>query len=309
MDSIWSDFDNANNIDTQVTQVTQQIKLVVKVNANNILNKCKGCGGDNLQETEYENVCCDCGLVSNENRLSLQQGYESNITPTTNLKSTNNKMSKMQEWLMWTNEEKNIYKLKNYVKDLCQKLQIVPKIISDIIDTSVFVMETIKKHDGTKRAKVKDGIILVCIQYVSRGSLSAIDLSKKLDLDIKYITKAEKMILELTNSKKLNLDKNILLQTKTPFDYIIDVIKKQNLKINDQILQQVKQLIKTCETNDLLLDHTPLSVGVCCFYYILKLYNIEIDIKMFSELYNLSIVTIVKTFNKLKSELNDILNV
>jgi transcription initiation factor TFIIIB Brf1 subunit/transcription initiation factor TFIIB len=213
-------------------------------------------------------------------------------------------MSKMQEWLMWTNEEKNIYKLKNYVKDLCQKLQIVPKIISDIIDTSVFVMETIKKHDGTKRAKVKDGIILVCIQYVSRGSLSAIDLSKKLDLDIKYITKAEKMILELTNSKKLNLDKNILLQTKTPFDYIIDVIKKQNLKINDQILQQVKQLIKTCETNDLLLDHTPLSVGVCCFYYILKLYDIEIDIKMFSELYNLSIVTIVKTFNKLKTELN-----
>jgi len=65
-------------------------------------------------------------------------------------------------------------------------------------------------------------------------------------------------------------------------------------------LEHTQSLITICEDNDILLDHTPLSVGVSCFYYILKLNNIDIDLKIFSELYDLSVVTVVKTYNKLK---------
>ena len=59
-------------------------------------------------------------------------------------------------------------------------------------------------------------------------------------------------------------------------------------------------LINICEENDLLLDHTPQSVGICCFYYILKLNNIEIDVKLFIEIYNISAVTLFKTHSKLQ---------
>jgi transcription initiation factor TFIIIB Brf1 subunit/transcription initiation factor TFIIB len=304
LDSIWSDFDNANI--SQQQQQPRRFEVKMEINLNN--DKCKGCGGTNIHQSDYENVCYDCGLVSNEDRLSLQPTYENNTngnTSTTHT-SSNSRIAKMQEWYMWTNEEKNIYKLKNYIKELCTKLQIVSGLVPSIVDTCVFVMEIIKKHDGTKRAKVKDGIILVCIQYVSQSSqvqYSSIQLAKKLHLDIKYITKAEKTILELVNAKKLNLDKMTMLQTKTPFDYVMDVIVQKDLKIQPEILKQVELLIKTCEENDLLLDHTPLSVGVCCFYYILKLNDIQIDLKVFSELYNLSVVTVVKTYNKLKTNL------
>ena len=92
----------------------------------------------------------------------------------------------------------------------------------------------------------------------------------------------------------------LVLKTQKPFDYVITTINKNNLKISNDILNKVQILISLCEDNDLLLDHTPLSVGVSCFYYILKLENIDIDLKIFSELYNLSVVTVVKTYNKLK---------
>jgi hypothetical protein len=77
-------------------------------------------------------------------------------------------------------------------------------------------------------------------------------------------------------------------------------MKKHNFKVSPNLMLQVKRLIDICETNDILLDHTPLSTGVCCFYYILKNNNIKIDAKVFSDLYNLSSVTVMKTFNKLK---------
>jgi transcription initiation factor TFIIIB Brf1 subunit/transcription initiation factor TFIIB len=165
-------------------------------------------------------------------------------------------------------------------------------------------MDSIKKNDGTKRARVKDGIIICCIHYVSKDThtpYSYTNMAKDLNLDMKYITRAERLILELMNAKKLNLDKAIVLDTNKPFDYVVNTIKKNDLKVDDNMLKDVKTLIEICEDNDILLDHTPLSIGVCCFYYILQMRSINIDIKIFSELYNLSSVTIIKTSNKLKS--------
>ena len=180
------------------------------------------------------------------------------------------KINKMQDWYMWTNNEKNEYKLKLCVQDLCKRLKIAECLVGSIVDTVILVINAIKNNDGTKRARVKHGIILVCIHYVSKDTstpYSYSELTKRLNLDIKYVTRAEGMILELINSKKLNLDKGLVLRNLKPFDYVINTIKQKYIKINPEILERVKCLIEICEDNDLLLDHTPLSVGVCCFYY------------------------------------------
>jgi hypothetical protein len=72
-------------------------------------------------------------------------------------------------------------------------------------------------------------------------------------------------------------------------------------------------LIDICEDNDLISDTTPLTIGVTCFYYILKLpeINIDIDLKIFTSIYDVSLVTLTKTFNKLKlkqDQINNYLN-
>lgn len=295
LDKIWNDF-NLEKVSSESNEISKNKRYI-----------CNNCNSKNLQSDNYEVICMDCGLIIEEDRIISSQTFDNNVVQVK--KKTYNKLSKMQEWYMWSNEEKNIYKLKTYIAELCNKLNIPEFLLTNITELCVNVMELIKKTDGTKRARVKDGILVICIYYVTKDTstpFSYMDMAKKLNLDIKYVTRAERMILELVNSKKLNLDKKIMLDTKKPFDYITESINKYNLNISKDMLRLVKLLIEICEDNDLLLDHTPLSIAVSCFYYILKLKQKDIDIKIFSEFYNLSIVTVIKTYNKLKVHENKI---
>jgi transcription initiation factor TFIIIB Brf1 subunit/transcription initiation factor TFIIB len=280
---------------------------------------CKDCSGSIVSNNIHEYVCNNCGLIQESSGCDfVPETQYPNTEPrksSYNYTKGNVKLKKMQNWYMWTNEEKNAYKLAMYTRGLCNKVGVsdaneyCENIIQTTCDTVIEVMKVIREQDGTKRARVKDGIILVCLQYVLRNAnmtigknsiSSAIDFGKSIDLNIKYITKAENTILEYVNNGKLNLKKQTVLKTKKAYDYVEEVIKRNKFKIAADIMHQLKNLIDYCEENDILLDHTPLSIGVCCFYYILKDNHIEIDTKVFSDLYNLSSVTVMKTFNKLK---------
>jgi transcription initiation factor TFIIIB Brf1 subunit/transcription initiation factor TFIIB len=298
LDKIWKEFKTDKSKDTLTSNEDTLKKGIFN-------DQCKYCFSENLHTNYLDLICYDCGLVISSNYVTNCSSFETvpEAIPKKKITNYNNKISKMQDWYMWTNDEKNIYKLKIYVKNLCQRLKISEYLNEQIVNIVTMVMDTIKRNDGTKRARVKDGIIVICIYYVSKDTItpySYMDMAKRLDLDIKYVTRAERLILELLNSKKLNLSKSVVLDTQKPYDYIINTIKSKNLNIDNQILEHTQSLITICEDNDILLDHTPLSVGVSCFYYILKSNNIDIDLKMFSELYDLSVVTVVKTYNKLK---------
>lgn len=300
LDSIWNDFDKLKNENAEESDKET-------TNAN---LKCKNCESSNISIGEAEFVCNDCGLVSDQ--IFSSTVFLNNNIPLSKVKNTNynnqfSKIQKMQEWFMWSNDEKNSYKLSNYTRDLCLKINIPEMLISNICNIVNIVMTAIKKYEGTKRARVKEGIILSCIEYVAKDNnlnISACELAKKINLDIKYVTRADRIILELINNNKLSLNKKTALNIKTPIEYILSVINKNKLDIPDIIIKKLNALIKFCETNDILIDHTPLSIGVCCFYYILKTNNIEMDIKIFADLYDLSIVTILKTFNKLSVHSN-----
>lgn len=254
----------------------------------------------------YNSICNNCGLISNNNQEYSSYNFEEPLQIKTRNYS-NNKLMKIQEWMMWTNEEKIEYKLNKYTKELCEKLQISEYLVDSVCNLVSQIMMAIKNScDGPKRSRVKDGIIIICIYYISKGTstiYSYIELAKKINLNMKYISKADKLLMELINSNKLKLSPEFMenvFKTENPIDYVIKIIDKYKLVINKQILDQVIELISICEDNDILLDHTPLSIGVSCFYYILDMNNIDINVKMFSELYDLSIVTVLKTFNKLK---------
>lgn len=308
LESIWRDFEKFKNEEIDDKNKLTDKETNDKINTNHV--QCKNCNGKNIFISDSEFVCNDCGLVSDQifsSTVFLNNDVQISRTKNINFNSQFSKIQKMQEWFMWTNDQKTSYKLSNYTKDLCTRLNIPETLVPMICNITNIVMNAIKKYDGTKRARVKDGIILSCIQYVSNENnlnISACELAKKIDLDIKYVTRADRMILELINNKNLNLKKTTILNIKSPIEYILTVINNSKLDIPEILIKKLKALIKFCEINDILIDHTPLSVGVCCFYYILKTNNIEIDIKIFADLYDLSIVTILKTFNKLSIHSN-----
>lgn len=300
---------NNINIDEIWSVAYDQYKTDPELNSsrNTHVNSSKIICSNCYLETD-ENICNYCGFVlRNEQEYSNYSFEEPQRSIRTTSTPHNNRLLKMQEWMMWTNEEKNEYKLNKYTKELCDKLHIHESLIGSICNLVSQVMTAIKNGcDGPKRSRVKDGLIIVCIYYMSKNTphtYSYIDLAKSIDLNMKYISKADKIIMEMINNGKLKLSDDFmhnLLKTEKPIDYVTKIIEKYEMNVYPQILEQVSELINICEDNDILLDHTPLSVGVSCFYYILDLNNIDINIKLFSEIYDLSIVTVTKTFNKLK---------
>jgi transcription initiation factor TFIIIB Brf1 subunit/transcription initiation factor TFIIB len=285
-------------------------ELFDKYNSSQNLNSYSAIKQDSCLECNaslYDSVCSNCGLMLNNDKEFTNYNFEESVNYKPCYSSSNNRLMKMQEWMMWSNEEKTEYKLNKYTKELCEKLQITYSLIDTVCSLVSQIMKAIKNScDGPKRSRVKNGIIIVSIYYISKGTsivYSYIELAKKIELNMKYISKADKLLMELINSNKLNLSKEFMdnfFKTENPIDYVTKIIDKYKLKINEHILNQVIELISICEDNDILLDHTPLSIGVSCFYYILDINNIEINVKMFSELYDLCMVTVLKTFNKLK---------
>lgn len=152
---------------------------------------CEQCSG-RIVQTSIEYVCIDCGLLSNEKLISNYSYIDT--TPKTDMKK------------IYTNQEKSLYNLKKYIINFCRTLNIPEQLIDNIKEISILVLTTIAKFDKVKRSNVKNGIILICIEYVSKGNYTAYNLSKNIDLNIKHITKAEELIYSLTNTGKLRLN-------------------------------------------------------------------------------------------------------
>jgi transcription initiation factor TFIIIB Brf1 subunit/transcription initiation factor TFIIB len=256
---------------------------------------CSICGKVNSDYLDFSTA-----IVYTEPEITSKPGY------------INSKLSKILKWNMYSKEDKNQYKLKKAVKELIQKFNFNENIESSVCELVVSVIKSV----GSKRAKIKESIIIVCTYYILKynniNNYTQYHLAELVGLETKSISKADKIILEFINceSNKENDKINVFNTNEKSIDYITNIVKKYNLDITDDTLTKTEQLITICEDNDILLDHTPLSIGVACFYYILKENNTAIDMKIFSEIYSQSIVTINKTYSKLlpfKEKLNSLL--
>jgi len=280
LDVIWNQLDSLKAIEE-----CDEIKV-----------KCVQCEQSAFEIISNEKVCTNCGLVSDQSVSFVNESFEPEIQRRYNNK--HDKLSKMQEWYMWSNEEKSNYKVQLYVQDFCSQLGIPEMLVQRVYETVLTINNAVKKFEGTKRAKVKDSIILLCIEMVSKD-FSAIKLAKSIKLEAKFISKAEQIIIELVNSKKLDLKKTDVHGVKTPLECIREGLRKRNINIDDRLIYKVKCLIDICDSHDLLIDHSPLSIGVGCLYYILQKYNINIEARVIADIYSLSHVTVLKTFNQL----------
>jgi transcription initiation factor TFIIIB Brf1 subunit/transcription initiation factor TFIIB len=290
--------------------ITNKITDKITDNITPKITECTFCKNDNLIEDNFTIICKECGLVLN-NDLNISSYTFTEEVQANKSSGSFSKLTKMQKWLEWTNEEKQIYKLKNDTRLLCETLNINETLIPTICDFVCNVMCKIKQMEGSKRSRVKDGIVIICICYISNNPIynnttfnyNSVKLAKKIGLDIKYITKADKIFLEIINcdlDNLLHIDKLVVNKQDSPMNYIYKIIETYNLNINPDIINKTKNLINICEDNDLLTDHTSLSIGVSCFYYILNMYNIEINIKLFTKMFDITNITINKINNKLK---------
>lgn len=291
LEQIWNEFDSYLK-ETKTEEVENSIDNLA----------CKLCGSK-YDNWEFADICKDCGYVDKEYKFldhdtTLCNGGIEQLNKKT--QKGNTKMLKLNDWYMWSEQEKQDYKLKLYIEEKTKLLEINDTIISQVVDC-VIRLFTISKMLllGTKRSKIKDSIILVLATKLATIQPRNIELFK-LDrkIDVKHITKAEKIIMEIIQKDpNLNSILNNRNSNNSPFDIIEDKLDKITRLQNYKNI--IKKVIDIIVEHDILLDNTPMSIGVTSIYYVIQKMDIDINLKILCNLFNISVVTVSKTMQKL----------
>lgn len=252
---------------------------------------CKSCGNTSLVYTEYEYICDFCGMVIEVNNISDDYYLNYNKNNVHNIVYPD------------SNEQKNQL-LKKYVVDFCMDFNLNNENIQQIHSVFSNVLNKLKKYESSKRSNVKAAVLIHCICYVMNDIRYNITyLSKHKNINKNILSKVETSLLELINKKILNLDAGKIDKTYTSYEYVSYFVYKKELNIDNDILKNVKSLIEYCDKNILINKHTPISKGLGCFYYILKINNINLDKKVFSDFFSISSITINNIFKELNQKL------
>ncbi|NDC95073.1 hypothetical protein EB118_15980 [bacterium] len=279
LDTVWDIYDDI---------------LTTTDNAPLFCSQCKT--DEHVSSNSGERTCTNCGLVlaAEYNDSCYNNKFEYNFVPKRQVKGVD--AERIRRWHLYTSEEKGNYRASSYVEELCVKLGIPPSVIPVVVDTVAMVMKKIKEVYGTKRAKVKDSIIVVCISCVAKDfgmDVTQLEICKKLNVSVKYLSKAETMLIELYNAGKLKKNYSTGL-LRDPYEHILFLLKRHNLEVSDRIKMVCKKVIHYCENNDILPSQSPMVLGTICLYYVLQKCECDIDLGTFSSVFNLSSVTLSK---------------
>jgi transcription initiation factor TFIIIB Brf1 subunit/transcription initiation factor TFIIB len=234
-------------------------------------------------------VCNLCGLMISCVNISDIGSYEE-------IQNLNITFSK--------SEQKNI-SLNKYIYSILVKLELPTIIHNSIADIAFVLITSVYKYLNSKGSYLKKALIVITA-YKLYNIYSYTELIKKIDLPIKYISKAEMNIAELVSTKKIpfNILKNI--HSDHPIRFIYNIIHINKLTVSQDILQQTHSLISKCMEIGMTSDHQPSSIAISSLFFIIKQQKIDIDIRIFSNIYGLSHITISKIHDKIKLHLQNV---
>lgn len=236
---------------------------------------CKSCKHHSKILKEYYTVCKECGLMDDITHNLGSRTYQSStqttkFTYTSNTQSKVSKLLQIEEWNKYTKEEKRKYQLFKYIKEHCEAYSLnvcIIDIVCDIVYCILTILE--ETQEGAKRGKVKEGFIVTCIRYVCYINGIELNEMNMNTVDKKYIIKANKIIIELVNLNKIDMERfNEYVNNYN--ENIPSIMNK-----TDRIIH--KQMMTFCKENDLLLEHSDKMIHMACIYYILHKKGVTLE--------------------------------
>jgi hypothetical protein len=193
------------------------------------------------------------------------------------------------ETIMSKNEQKEVT-LNNYIKTIFTRLDLPLVIYNSTCNVAFDLITKMNTFTKYKGIYLKQAIIIISICDLF-NVYNYKYLANKINLHVKYILKAKNVISDLIcNKHVLKIHDSI-----DPMNIIYSIIHNNNLEIPEYILATTSRLVKEFPVS----CHQPSSIAISCLYHVICKFNINIDIKLFSNIYNLSESTITKIINKI----------
>ena len=322
------DLDNFDNNSSDGNSVDNNSSDNNDIIDDNIL--CKNCNTNKYIVEDYSqgiSVCQNCGNVIGNvmDYTSEARNYEDNnnnnscnrfsgtINPHlpqsslgTSISGRNNKIKKLQGWNAMPYRERSLNNVLKKIHEKCQKAKIL-KCIEDDAKILFINMRNVSTNNKQIiiRGKNLESSIAACIFFACKRkneTRSLQEIAELFNLQCTEITKGCKTFLKHIKGKNVDFDFN----SSKPQDFITRYCKKLN--ISKSHIEHANNISKNIIKLNIASIHTPLSVATGTILLLSDIYNLHITKKIISRLFNVSEVTISKTYKELQQYKNIILD-
>ena len=217
----------------------------------------------------------------------------------------------LQNWNHMPYKERSLSNILYHIERSLKKY----KITKAIIDNAKILYKNISdlKHiSGPNKDKYiitrginRYGIIAACAYYGAKlqGHIRTIkEIAEIFNLKIPQLTRGCRKFLNLLNNKEIIAN----IKSSQPYEFINRFSYKLNL--NSEQLQHAINISKNIIKLDIASDHQPISLAAASLLLAINVFNININKKLISEIFDISEVTIIKTYKNIHQYKKIIIN-
>ena len=282
---------------------------IIRDNSSGIL-VCKFCG--QVQETMFDhgpewrqfdedgkNESGRCSKVTNEllPLSSLGLKYNGNVSKSARL---------IMKWTNMPYRERSLFKVYNDITEKCEKAGI-PKNIQNESQILYKIASESIHNDGVQRGKAKitrgknrKGIIAACVFYSCRKNKKARtpkEIASMFGIKNTDMSKGVKNLFELLEQRKMSLS----MGSSRADQYVLRYCNEHTPKIKTECSLHAMKIARNVEKLNIASEHTPFSIAATSVLLMAEFYGVTtMNKKSLSERFNVSEVTISKTYKKIE---------
>ena len=310
--------------DEQLDNLLMGVELEKKQEAPINKSICKNCKSPNLviDNSKGHMVCTDCAvineeyldenpdLINNDNEGSNNSRYgtpSSFFFPKASLGTKiaskgYNRLSLLQKQGQMPYKEKSLMDVLETIQTKCKKYGIT----QTIIDSAKILYKKVSESVHSKGKRKGKNIIMRCINRRSmiaaclfhacklqKETRSPKEIADIYDLEIKHVNRGCRKFCDIIDSNMLFYQ----IKSSQSSDFIERFARKLN--IDKKYIDIAKDVSTNIHKLDLASTHEPPSVAAGCILLVAQYYNIQLLKKQISDIFQISDVTISKTFRKI----------
>jgi transcription initiation factor TFIIIB Brf1 subunit/transcription initiation factor TFIIB len=266
-------------------------------------------------------VCSDCGVINkeyldenpdmsnsdNDNNMSCYGAPTSHFYPKSSLGTKivskgYNRLSFLQKQGQMPYKEKSLMDVLETIQFKCKKYGITQSIIDSAkilykkVSESVHIKGKRKGKNIIMRCVNRRSTIAACLFYackLQKETRSPKEIADIYDLEIKHVNHGCRKFCDIIDIGSLFYD----IKSSQSSDFIERFSKKLN--IDKEYINITKDVSNNIHKLELATTHEPPSVAAGCILLVVEYYNLAVTKKQISDVFDISDVTISKTYRKI----------
>lgn len=268
------------------------------------INVCKKCGQVINTLFDYSNECRNYEDDKGDGNANRYSGLTNKMLQQSSLGSNiggcNSRIKTLHIWSAIPYRERSIVKIFEYIKEKCHKLKLQKKIEDD---AKILYKRTVSDFKKNENYIIRRGVTFIALKAASvyiackKNSVtrSIKEIAEAFEITTTELAKGCKTFIKYIKKRNIVVD----LGTSAPEHFVLRFCN--DLMLKKEYCDEAVKIAKNISRINLASDHTPFSVATCSIMLMAENHKLtDVTRKILAEKFDISEVTIGKTYKKIK---------